>query len=97
MESNIQPLLSRIRIEREKSLGNCSRTDLYSDKETEKIKKWYDRLSELIDCSAPLQPVRELRIFEDSEGHIRKIGYVYWPDGCVASPEALIIRIILGT
>lgn len=70
-------LLEEIDKQKQDSIDNIEKTDLYTKEDICKILKWYGRLSVLVKNSPPLDRVAKIRIKENDIGEINSIAYVY--------------------
>ncbi|MBO5966929.1 MAG: hypothetical protein J6S14_00345 [Clostridia bacterium] len=70
-------LIEQISKQRQESINNFEKTDLYTKDDLCKILKWYDRLLLLIKKTPPSKQVSKIKFKENESGEIIAITYVY--------------------
>lgn len=93
MDYHISIVLKRVQNEREKSIKNYSKSDLYTGTDMGTLIHWYDRLTEKILLNPPLRLIRELLILENADGEIQEVVYTYSQEEKMEDPEAFGIRV----
>ena len=78
LQSHLDHLLESIEKKRLLSIQEFSKTDLNRNTDLEEVIAWFIQLVTLVRKSPPNRYVRCLQIFEDEQGRIRKVDYVYF-------------------
>ena len=78
LQSHLDHLLESIEKKRLLSIQEFSKTDLNRNTDLEDVTAWYSQLATLVRSNPPNRYVRCMQIFEDEQGRIRKVDYVYF-------------------
>ncbi len=77
-----EDLLAAIEQNRDVSLRECLKTNLYISSVSESINRWYSDLRNAVIAHPPEDHVKSVIVYETDQSRIKKIEYTYTKDIC---------------